>query len=453
MVKRIPVDNQRDKLIDLGAEALADALLELASEINVAAERVERLVATPEEKVKLVKSKLSGLKRGRRFIDWRESSEFARTLREVLANLEEGVQDPVTGLLLVADFYMTDDHVIGRCDDSGGSVGDVYRHDARELFEVYAFACPDKEKVADIIFRLNTKDDYGVRDSVVECAGRALGEMRVRALMERFRSCADAADRDSDRIHYLRLIASMARQIGDAALFEKTRFLMFENYSPADFIDIARVYLENGDADTAFERLSRIPAGEWFRASERDALLLEIYRHRGQDEERTELLYRLFRSQYSVASLDALVEAVGHERREALIDEAAMDIRNRVGFDISDLQFLMDCGRMDEAEAYILPRGEKIDGEQYIDLPPIAAVLGKNMRYASASLIYRALLLSILERAYTKAYPHAVRYLKKLDQMAADVDDWKVAGDHRIFVEKLRREHGRKSGFWSRYEG
>lgn len=43
MVKRIPVDNQRDKLIDLGAEALADALLELASEINVAAERVERL--------------------------------------------------------------------------------------------------------------------------------------------------------------------------------------------------------------------------------------------------------------------------------------------------------------------------------------------------------------------------------------------------------------------------
>lgn len=113
-------------------------------------------------------------------------------------------------------------------------------------------------------------------DSVIECTGRALGETRVRALMERFQSCANTSVRDSDKIHFLRLIASMARQIGDAMLFEKTRFLMFENYSPADYIDIARVYMENGDADTAFERLSRIPADERFRTSERDALLLSI---------------------------------------------------------------------------------------------------------------------------------------------------------------------------------
>lgn len=94
----------RDKLIALGPEKLADALLELGSRYDEADELVERMVATPGEKMKRFKAKLSGLKRARSFIDWREVGGFARKLQGLLVDLEESVTDGKTGVELVARF-------------------------------------------------------------------------------------------------------------------------------------------------------------------------------------------------------------------------------------------------------------------------------------------------------------------------------------------------------------
>lgn len=40
-------DNRKKRLVDLGSETLADALLELTSQNDAASERVERMVASP----------------------------------------------------------------------------------------------------------------------------------------------------------------------------------------------------------------------------------------------------------------------------------------------------------------------------------------------------------------------------------------------------------------------
>ncbi|GAB6095611.1 hypothetical protein JCM14469_18630 [Desulfatiferula olefinivorans] len=53
-------DNDRkQKLIDLGPEALADALLNLAVHSNEADDMIEQLIATPKENVQRFKKKLS----------------------------------------------------------------------------------------------------------------------------------------------------------------------------------------------------------------------------------------------------------------------------------------------------------------------------------------------------------------------------------------------------------
>jgi hypothetical protein len=67
-----------------------------------------------------------------------------------------------------------------------------------------------------------------------------------------------------------------------------------------------------------------------------------------------------------------------------------------------------------------------------------------------ASLMYRSLLISILERGYTKAYPHGIRYLKKLDKLATSVTDWKEFNHHEAFKGQLIEAHGRKRSFWSK---
>ena len=55
--------DRKQKLIDLDAESLADALLELAAQSGVADDLVESLIATPTENIQRFRKKLAGLKR------------------------------------------------------------------------------------------------------------------------------------------------------------------------------------------------------------------------------------------------------------------------------------------------------------------------------------------------------------------------------------------------------
>jgi hypothetical protein len=72
--------NQKQRLINLGEEALAQALLDLATRSDSAAAVVQRLIAKPDEAVAQFKKKLARLKRSRRFIDWRESGRFSNEI-------------------------------------------------------------------------------------------------------------------------------------------------------------------------------------------------------------------------------------------------------------------------------------------------------------------------------------------------------------------------------------
>lgn len=63
------------------------------------------------------------------FLGWSESNTFARTLTEVIATLADSKVNPREGMELLIDFYRTDGTVLNSCDDSDGTVGDVYRID------------------------------------------------------------------------------------------------------------------------------------------------------------------------------------------------------------------------------------------------------------------------------------------------------------------------------------
>jgi len=252
-------NDKKQKLIDLGAERLAQALLEIAVLNDAADDLVEHLIATPKENVQRFKKKLAGLKRSKRFIDWQGASWFARDITMLLQDLKSGVSDQFTGVEMVAAFYETDENIFERCDDSGGDVGDVFRHDSKEVFVEDALRCANKPKVADIILNLNRKNDY----------------------------------------------------------FEKTRIASWGKLSTAAFIDIARVYLESGDVKTAHLWLNKIPEDETFQAYERDQLLLDIFRQQGDSEKLTDLLHRKFRSHRSMDTLQALLDVIGQAKQDS----------------------------------------------------------------------------------------------------------------------------------------
>lgn len=446
-------DNRKQKLIELGPETLAEALLDLATHSDEADDLIERLIAAPKENVQRFKKKLSGLKRSRRFIDWRGAAGFARELEMLLQDVKAGVDDPLTGIELVAAFYEADHTIFEMCDDSSGNIGDVFRYDAKELFVEYASRCAQKEKIADIILKLNRKDNYGIRDTLIDCAGDCLPEEVIRTMIATLQKGADKLKKDEySKHHHLMLVESLARQIKDAELFEKTRIASWEKLSTAALVDIARVYLESGNVQTAHTWLKKIPEGETFQAYERDKLLLEIYQKQGNTEKLTDLLHHKFRSYHSADTLQALLDVIGHDKRDEVIaDEVALILKGG-SLRESDAEFLIAIGKMDEAEAYLLQRADQLDGNHYGSLLSLAEAMESEGRHLVVSLIYRSLLTSVLERGYTKAYPHGVRYLKKLDKLAVIISDWKDFNNHEAFKGRIHRNHGRKHSFWSKYE-
>ena len=202
---------RKERLVELGVDRLADALLELASRDDAADDLVERMIATPPENVGRFKAKLAGLKGRRHFIGWGESAGFARELGALLEDLRAGVTDPRAGAELVAAFYECDTAALGNCDDSTGVVGDVFRYEARELFVGYASRCADKEWLGNLVFRVIQSDDYGVRDVLIDCALDYLSEPVMRDLVARFQEPAGREPDEFRKRHWLRLVEALAR--------------------------------------------------------------------------------------------------------------------------------------------------------------------------------------------------------------------------------------------------
>ena len=445
-------ESRKQKLIELGADALAEALLNIAVHSDEADDLIEQLIATPKENVQRFKKKLSSLQHSRRFIDWRGAAGFGRELEMLLQDVKAGVGDPLTGIELVAVFYEADNTIFEMCDDSSGNIGDVFSYNAKELFVDYASRCADKEKIADIILKLNLKDNYGIRDTLIDCAGECLPEPVIRMMIATLQKRADKEKDEYGKRHHLMLIESLARQIKDAELFEKTRIASWGKLSTAALIDIARVYLESGDVETAHSWLKKIPEGETFQAYERDKLLLEIYQKQGDSEKLSDLLFQKFRSYPSTDTLQALLDVIGHDKRDEVITAEVGLILVSATLRESDAEFLISIGKIDEAEEYLLGLAEQFNGDHYGSLLSLAETMETENRHLAASLMYRSLLVSILERGYTKAYPHGIRYLKKLDKLAVTVSDWKEFNHHEAFKDRIYQNHGRKHSFWSKYE-
>ncbi|MDD2850678.1 MAG: hypothetical protein PHY09_02115 [Desulfuromonadaceae bacterium] len=117
-----------------------------------------------------------------------------------------------------------------------------------------------------------------------------------------------------------------------------------------------------------------------------------------------------------------------------------------------DAAFLVEIERTDDAEFYLLDRADQLNGDFYSGLLPLAEAMEKDGRHLCAAVIYRDFLDSILRRAQTKTYVHGVRYLRKLDQLAKPIANWRNIEPHAGYMGNLRQQHGRKSSFWSRHE-
>lgn len=446
------VADKHKRLVKLGADTLATALLDLANYNDDTDAVVERLLASPKENAKSFKKRLSSLKRRRHFISWGESGAYARELAGLLKALESSESDPKAGVEAVAAFYDADAQLFDKCDDSNGSVGDVFKFDAADLFVSFASRCEDKEWLLETVLTLNQENGYGVRDVLFERMSQFLPESIIRQAVDRLWELANSKSDRYEGKHWLFAIDDLSKQLKDPQLLEKVKRAESDGeLSIASIIDIAKLHFHCRDLAAALAWIERVPLDKTYMANDRDDLLIAIYREQGNSKKLIETAWRVFRRDRNVDSLEVLLNAVGKEKRSSIVEEAAKTILKASEFDSGDAGFLVETGRIEDAETYIIAHAKQLNGDFYSGLLELAKAMLKHDRLVAASVIYRALLDSILARAKSKYYHHGVGYLKKLDSLAPKVRDWKVVDPHSLYLTSLRQKHKLKSSFWSQY--
>ncbi len=401
---------------------------------------------------KSVKSRIAGLKRGRRFIEYRESNAFALNLERLLDDIDTSVESPRQGVELVAAFIQTDSAVLGRADDSNGSIGDVYRIFACDSFVRHASQCGDKEWLYDTLLKLYMQDEYGVRKSIIASSANFLPESYLRRMVEEFWPLGEQEPNEYKKYHWYGAIEDIARQLKDPNLFEKACRARRPELSTAAHRDIAEVYFECGYPLAALQWLDKVPSDETFQLDEREQLLLRVLTELGEKVRVEEVAWNIFRRYRSGARLSLLLSVIGEAERPRVIDDEGRVIAESIRLDYIAAAFLLELGRFDDAERYITMRAAQLDGDHYHRLLPWAKTFEKQERFFVASVIYRALLESILRRAKSKYYTYGVRYLRKLDDLAPRVSDWGDFVNHEDYKLNLRIEHKRKRSFWARYD-
>jgi len=109
---------------------------------------------------------------------------------------------------------------------------------------------------------------------------------------------------------------------------------------------------------------------------------------------------------------------------------------------------LISWPALDHAGNLVLQRAAELDGDHYEILTPAAEVLAAKHPLA-ATVVLRAMIDFSLRNARSSRYRHAARHLLDCSGLASTIEDFRQVEPHSGYEAKLRREHEKKSSFWS----
>ncbi|HDP33857.1 MAG TPA: hypothetical protein ENN29_01970 [Candidatus Hydrogenedentes bacterium] len=446
------ITSLNSRLRALGVSRLADALCTLAARDKDVRDYVQMLASPPEESVRRIRENIEQLVRDEHFYGYGEAAHLARRLSLILDDIRMNVEDPRAGIDLMASFFETDEYILEKCDDSDGTVSDLYYMAAAGVFAHFAVACDDAQWVADRIATLFLDSNYGVRARLLKNANAYLPETQLRRMVSLFQNFADhCAENEYNRHHALNGIEILAELLNEPALFEQARLAAFPETTPESCLAIAKAYHASGNEDAALRWISRMNDEKPWLEDEKDNMLLDIYGNKGDMKEAEAAAWRLFHRNMSSERFEQVISVVGEERREKLLEEQVEKILAEDTFCAENTSFLIAMKKTAAAAAYLVQWRQQINGKNYYSLAPVAKFMEAAKERLAATVVYRALLDSILERGQAKAYRNGATYLKKLDAMADLITDWRGCVCHADYKARISKEHKRKWRFWDEY--
>lgn len=455
------IETLKEKLADIDADTLRNFIFDLYLRYPELSDKIEALTLAndPVALSKILGKRIALLRRGRRFIDYRASFDFARELEAALADIESGLleRSPEHAFDLVDRFLATAESVLNRVDDSGGAVGEVYRQ-AVLLWLTAAKGWRDANvDWLERIYQLYQQNDYGVLDPLLPNAHLLLTPDQLKQLAWRYENELRKSLKNPEQegrfnhvvLHSCVALGAIADALRDPALYEWSVLIHSPQPNNLQMKSICEKYLRYERPDAAMRYLNKA----WESRFEHDrlALLDEVCLQTGDRRQLKAVRSRIFQSEQSYASFTRYLEVLDEGEKDKARDSAIKQAEQG-GNILLSASLLLSLGLPDRAQTLVLSRHQELPEFFYDNLLGLAKAFEKADCDLAATACYRALLLDILTQARSKAYGHGARYFKKLEALAERIKVYKPLPVHHAFLQQLQSDHGRKRSFWARLQ-
>jgi hypothetical protein len=464
----------------LGAARLAELLLEISTG-DAAAKRRLRLelvgAQSPGELAKEIRKRLAAIARSGSFVDWRGVRALAGDLDTQRRAIVEKVAEakPEEALDLLWRFTALAEPVFGRCDDSSGMVIDVFRKACSDIGDVAMKAAPDPAALADRTYDALLANGYGQFDELIEVLAPALGHRGLEHLKRRMIELSNRPVRRPDEKDRVEVAWSSsgpvyAEEVAERSRLRTVRYALQEIADALGDVDafieqhdekargvpkiaagIAQRLLSAGRVEEAWQTIEaaepRRGGSDWqWPEFEWEDVRIDVLEALGRPEDAQAARYECFERSLSASHLRAYLKRLP-DFDDIEAETRALDYVQRSPNLLQALSFLVSWPALERAATLVQRCCRELDGDHYEILTPAADALAATYPLA-ATLLLRAMIDFSLTRARSSRYKHAARHLLDCSGLAASIGSFGECEPHDAYEARLRREHGRKSGFW-----
>ena len=390
------------------------------------------------------------------FIHYSETYYFSQEIASFTDILENQLlhKNPVKVLELSEELMKVSENIINNCDDSDGSIGwELQRVPITWLKAAGKLRKPEGGWFKKII-EIALDNDYGLKDRFLEHVDILLPEKEIRYLVNEFYQLINQHTKIEDevydyKLHSLRIcIGELAIALKDPDLYKESVLIRSKKLNELQTQDVAEKYIEFGKPEMAIELINEINWEDRFKLDKLN-LLAKCYEKLNNKDKLIEIKRTIYDHSPNKNSYNELIRLLPENKKadfQKQVLEDAMKLDNLT----NAIQLLFALNRVDLAEKMIIEKADKLDGF-YGRLLELVDLFENDNRIIPQVILYRALLLDILDRAYSKAYKYAASYYKKLEQLNNQVEEFpeniENNEDFQMFLEK---RHGRKKAFWSK---
>lgn len=452
-----------DALERLGAPTLAGVLVEHAATDSVLRKKLGIVLAGTEGAEKLsneIENRIRTIGRSRSYVDWDRRKGLVQELNHLRTTISGTLakQDPVLAAERMWEFVGIADSVLSRIGDGVDSVEDVFGEAMIDLGRICA-SLPQREPhdMARRVLAIIEGNDFSASGALIQHLNEALGPVgraELRKATKAFLASLDKSGvpeewrvdaRRRQLAHRLALLADLecdvdgyieaisAGRMETAYVTDIAKRLLAAN-RPAEALDRLKIARQIDEDDTTQIDLTVRALEALERNDEAQDVRWRFFEKTLNPDYLRAYLKRLPDFEDFEAEQKGLAWAVGHRSAERA------------------LAFFTAWPNLEMAARLVRTRLSDLNGAVYYVLRPSAEALEEKYP-AAASLLYRRMVESVLNRGSSKQYPYATEDLQSCCRLAE-----RVAGDdkietHATFLVRLKKTHGRKYGFWSQFDG